>query len=137
MIFMYHIYIHITFICLYSYDHLDKITIKKIYAEKKNNKTKVFCPLGLKKWFIGLGIPENQVTECDWWDDYEIAQIPNEINVKNETVLKEALDTSNKKIIISSVPCQHFSGRTAFDNGKSLWTGWVIKSQDTSYYFAG
>ena len=39
--------------------------------------------------------------ECDWWDDYEIAEIPNEVDIKNETAIKEALNTSNKKIIIS------------------------------------
>ena len=100
-------------------------------------KTTIFCPLGLKKWFIDLGIPENQVIECDWWDDYEITQIHNDVDVTDENILKEALNTSTKKITISSVPCQHFSGRSAFDSGKSLWTGWVIKSQDASYYFAG
>jgi len=120
------------------YDHLDKATIKEIYAEEKNkNHTKIFCPLGLKQWFIGLKIPEEQITECDWWDDIEISRIGDDVKVDDDTALQEALSSATKKITISAVPCQHFSGRSTNDAGKSLWNGWVVKSSDVSYYFAG
>jgi len=121
----------------YSYDHLDKYTIKEIFAEKKNKRTHILCPLDLKSWFIGIGIPENQVTECDWWDDLEVTRFPNAIDTSNPTVLEEALASSNRKITISAVPAQHFSGRTGFDFNETLWAGWVVKSPDASYYFAG
>jgi len=120
------------------YDHLDKWTIKEIYAEEQNKKTHVFCPLDLKKWFVGLGIPENQVTECDWWDDNEITRLPDSVDVTNEAALNEALASpSNRKITICTVPSQHFSARSLTDRNKTLWAGWVIKSQDVKYFFAG
>jgi len=120
------------------YDHLDKYTIKEIFAEEQNKKTQVLCPMDLKKWFVGLGIPENQVTECDWWDDHEVTRIPDSVDITNESALNEALNSpSNRKITICSVPAQHFSARTIFDRDQTLWAGWVIKSQDVSYYFAG
>ena len=28
---------------------------------------------------------------------------------------------------LTSTPCQHFSGRTLWDNFKSLWSGWVVE----------
>ncbi|ORX81422.1 Metallo-hydrolase/oxidoreductase [Anaeromyces robustus] len=139
------------------YDHLDKKTIKEIFSEKQNkNRTHIFCPLDLKKWFIGIGIPEKQVTECDWWDDYEVTRIP---EVKNESTTSSLPNQENenknenenetnknenenekipsRKITISAVPAQHFSGRTGFDFNETLWAGWVVKSSDASYYFAG
>eukprot|EP00833_Pecoramyces_ruminatium_P002250 jgi/Orpsp1_1/1176282/evm.model.c7180000057027.1 len=118
------------------YDHLDKATIKEIYSEEQNKNAQVLCPMDLKKWFLGLGIPEHQVTECDWWDDYDAIRIPTSIDTSDETALSEALaDPANKKITISAVPAQHFSGRTGLDFNETLWVGWVFKSQDVSYYF--
>ncbi|ORX42763.1 Metallo-hydrolase/oxidoreductase [Piromyces finnis] len=121
------------------YDHLDKKTIKEIFAEQQNkNKTHIFCPLDLKKWFISIGIPENQVTECDWWDEYEITRIDETIDIHNIDALNEALTSlSNRKLSINAVPSQHFSGRTGFDFNETLWVGWVIKSPEVSYFFAG
>jgi len=121
------------------YDHLDKKTIKEIFSEQQNkNRTHVFCPLDLKKWFIGIGIPEKQVTECDWWDELEVTRIDDSIDVNNDEALNEALTSpTNRKIKICAVPCQHFSGRTGFDFNETLWAGWVVKSSDASYFFAG
>ncbi|KAL6612845.1 Metallo-hydrolase/oxidoreductase [Neocallimastix californiae] len=121
------------------YDHLDKKTIKEIFAEKQNkNRTHIFCPKDLKKWFLSINIPDNQVTECDWWDDHKITQLPDTIDIKDENKLNEALASpTSRKIIIGAVPCQHFSGRSGFDNNETLWAGWVVKSSDASYYFAG
>jgi len=120
------------------YDHLDKYTIKEIFAEEQNKKTQVLCPMDLKKWFVGLGIPENQVTECDWWDDHEVTRIPDSVDITNESALNEALASpSNRKITICTVPAQHFSARSIFDRDQTLWAGWVIKSHDVSYYFVG
>lgn len=38
---------------------------------------------------------------------------------------------------ICSVPALHFSSRGIFDRNKTLWCGYVIKSQDRIVYFAG
>ena len=87
---------------------------------------------------MSINIPDNQVTECDWWDDHKITQLPDTIDIKDENKLNEALASpTSRKIIIGAVPCQHFSGRSGFDNNETLWAGWVVKSSDASYYFAG
>ncbi|OUM61841.1 hypothetical protein PIROE2DRAFT_12045 [Piromyces sp. E2] len=121
------------------YDHLDKYTIKEIFADKRNKKrTHIFCPLDLKKWFKGIGIPVDQVTECDWWDENEVTILPESVNISDENALNEALtSTNNRKITICTVPNQHFSGRSMSDSNQTLWAGWVVKSQDCTYYFAG
>jgi len=60
------------------------------------------------------------------------------MTITNEEALSEALsESSHKKITISAVPAQHFSGRTGLDFNETLWVGWVVKSQEASYYFVG
>ena len=94
--------------------------------------------MNLKKWFISIGIQENQVTECDWWDEHEVTCIPESINIKDEAKVNDALtSSSNRKLTIAAVPCQHFSGRSLSDRNETLWNGWVVKSPDASYFFAG
>ncbi|MDP6179044.1 MAG: MBL fold metallo-hydrolase, partial [Desulfatiglandales bacterium] len=94
------------------YDSLDKRTIMKLYEREGGQKTTFFVPLGLKSWFQGLGI--NRVFELDWWDQH---------------------DEKNLKII--AVPMQHWSSRSFFSQNKSLWGGWVIRSTDFRFFFAG
>eukprot|EP00833_Pecoramyces_ruminatium_P013705 jgi/Orpsp1_1/1187737/evm.model.d7180000059800.1 len=124
------------------YDHLDKRAIKKMLKVKKNKNVHVFCPLGLKKWFITrLNLSSSQITECDWWDDYEISK-KNENNSSVdpssvEEEKKENIKSEEKSLKISCVPAQHSSRRSLFDGNKTLWSGWVIKSNDVSFYFAG
>ncbi|ORX44521.1 Metallo-hydrolase/oxidoreductase [Piromyces finnis] len=106
------------------YDHLDKKTIKEMLEEEKNKQIHIFCPLGIKKWFLKhFNLENKQITEGDWWDDFEI--------IKNKTI------SEKQKIQVSFVPAQHSSRRGLFDCNKSLWGGWVIKSDDASFYFAG
>jgi len=57
------------------YDHLDKKSIKEMLKEKKNRNLHIFCPVGLKKWFLKrFNLSKNQITEGDWWDDFEISK---------------------------------------------------------------
>jgi len=162
------------------YDHLDKRAIKEMLRERKNQKMHIFCPLGLKKWFLNrFNLMSQQITEGDWWDDFEI--IKNEdtfsettlYNEKSDSIenlnyflsssdsslLEKNLNTSatltinnnniticndgdtvfltERKIQVSCVPAQHSSRRGLFDGNRSLWSGWVIRSEDASFYFAG
>ena len=38
---------------------------------------------------------------------------------------------------ITSVPAQHFSARTPFDRDKTLWSGFVVRVDGVTIYFAG
>ncbi|ORX83568.1 Metallo-hydrolase/oxidoreductase [Anaeromyces robustus] len=147
------------------YDHLDKTTLKEMFKEFKNRKLHIFCPIGLKKWFLKrYNLLKDQITEGDWWDDFEITKIENPSTSEN-TITSKSISKSislnehsmssssvmsllgsmnneeslitGKKLRISCVPAQHSSRRGLFDGNKSLWCGWAIKSDDASFYFAG
>ena len=45
------------------YDHLDKLTIKKITKNQSHKPPKYFVPLKLKQWFLNIGI--TNITELD------------------------------------------------------------------------
>ncbi|OUM61851.1 hypothetical protein PIROE2DRAFT_62266 [Piromyces sp. E2] len=121
------------------YDHLDRPTLKEIFREKKNKKCQIICPVGIKKWFRRklLRIPSRQIHEVDWWDDFEISRLPENTNIKDKELLNKVIADSKQKIVLSCVPCQHNSGRSLFDQNKTLWCGWVAKDQKYSIYHAG
>lgn len=108
------------------YDHLDLETIKNIFARRKG-RVKFACALGLKRWFVGLGIgmEEDDVIELDWWQGVEV-------NVKDVGSIK-----------LTCTPSQHISGRSIWDTGHTLWCSWVIEEISTGtaaakkLYFAG
>ncbi len=93
------------------YDHLNKRSIQML-ASKTN---RFFVPLGvgnrLKKW----NIPDEKITELDWWDEVKIG----------------------KTLTLASTPAQHFSGRGINDRNKTLWTSWVVISSNHRLYFSG
>ncbi len=94
------------------YDHLDKLTIEKLFEKQVKNPPRIFVPLKLKEWFVNLGI-EN-VVELDW----------NESEIFGEW-------------IIHAVPVQHWSSRTPWDRNKTLWAGWVLEKEGFRFFFAG
>ncbi|KAI4759274.1 Metallo-hydrolase/oxidoreductase [Aureobasidium sp. EXF-3400] len=96
------------------YDHLDIATISNIHF---------FAALGNKQWFLnaGVGILEDEVTECDWWDS---------LGVEVEGV---------GSVKLTCTPAQHTSGRTPFDAGQTLWSSWVVEDVQSSkkLFFSG
>ncbi len=92
------------------YDHLDKTTIQEL--TKLQPSIKYFVPLGLASTLQSWGAVD--VTELDWWQPIKF-----------------------KSVEIQPTPVQHWSKRTFFDRNKSLWSGWMMKWDDFSFYFAG
>ncbi|TGL56427.1 MBL fold metallo-hydrolase [Leptospira ognonensis] len=92
------------------YDHLDMETVKFF----KTKTTKFITPLGvishLKEW----GIPDDRLTELDWWDSLQIDDIE-----------------------IVCTPAQHFSGRKGFNANQTLWGSWVLIGKTERMYFSG
>lgn len=96
------------------YDHLDKSTVKKLFAFYPDIQWIV--PQGLKSWFYRLGI--TKVIELSWWEQ---AHPPSVIPIK-----------------VTAVPAQHFSCRKLWDKNKTLWAGWIVEfDKSKTLYFAG
>ncbi len=96
------------------YDHLDKYTVKQLFASHPDIQWIV--PQGLKAWFHRLGI--TKVIELSWWEQ---THLPAAIPLK-----------------VTAVPAQHFSGRGLWDRNKSLWAGWIVEfDKAKTLYFAG
>jgi N-acyl-phosphatidylethanolamine-hydrolysing phospholipase D len=97
------------------YDHLDKHTINQLLS--RHDAIRWILPKGLKKWFVyRFGVIKEHVVELSWWETHDFREIK-----------------------ITSVPAQHFSGRTLADTNRTLWMGVVVEFQKEGkrLYFAG
>jgi L-ascorbate metabolism protein UlaG (beta-lactamase superfamily) len=92
------------------YDHLDLDSIMKLKSKTKQ----FFVALGVKRHLVSWGIEANIVHEFDWWDS-----------------------KTTDEISITFTPTRHFSGRGLRDRAKSLWGGWVIKTEKDNIWFSG
>jgi len=92
------------------YDHLDLDSMQKLMPKVKQ----YYVALGCARHLIHWGVDASKINEFDWWDlaNYE-------------------------GIEISFTPSRHFSGRGIRDRFKSLWGGWVFKTDKESIYFSG
>ena len=84
------------------YDHFDISTLKRI---KKNHDPTFITPLGVDLYLHKKGI--SKTVSLDWWQE----------------------TTASDSVEIVAVQAQHFSSRGVFDRDKTLWAGFVIKSQ--------
>ncbi|MDB5240063.1 MAG: twin-arginine translocation pathway signal [Spirosoma sp.] len=93
------------------WDHLEIATVQKLCAR---DKTRIFCPLGVKAFLEQNGC--QNVTEMDW----------------QQSVVY------NPSTTIHCLPAQHFSGRGLFDRNGTLWAGYLIENKAVGkLYFAG
>lgn len=91
------------------YDHLDKRSLLQLAAAN----IPVITMLGVGKRLIGWGVPQQQVTEVDWWQSV----------------------TLDGGITITSAPARHFSGRWLTDRFHTLWGAFAVKSATQSVFF--
>ena len=92
------------------YDHLDADSIRARAA--RNANLRCYAPLGLGAWLRRRGIAH--AIELDWWQSRE-----------------------EQELHIHCVPAQHWSARTPFDRNRTLWCGWVVRSPQGTFWFAG
>ena len=97
------------------YDHLDEDSVRALNAQAGGPPLFV-VPLGLERWFTGIGI--TNVRALDWWDHVDVAGAT-----------------------VTLTPVQHWSRRTLSDTNESLWGGYVVegRSHDVTrrFFFAG
>lgn len=92
------------------YDHLDAKTVA--FLKRHHPKIEWIVPVGLSPWFQKRRIVK--VRELNWWQSHCFS-----------------------RFCITATPTQHFSGRTLWDQNKTLWNGYVLESGDKKIYFTG
>lgn len=91
------------------YDHLDDKTV--IYLAKKD--VPFYCSLGVGKILNSWGIPKQQITEFDWWQELDLGD----------------------GFKITAAPARHFSGRSMFNRNQTLWASYAIKGPVHNVYY--
>lgn len=94
------------------YDHIDESSIRALLEKQSAHQPQFFVPLKVRSRFASLGA--TKVAELDWWESREFSGWT-----------------------LACVPAQHYSGRGLLDKNETLWSGWVAKTDDFSYYFTG
>jgi N-acyl-phosphatidylethanolamine-hydrolysing phospholipase D len=101
------------------YDHLDRDSV--VSLAKRRPAPMWFVPLGMKQWMDSCGV--RNVVEMDW---------------SEEAVLEDqANETGRPQLTIACVPCQHWCARTPTDRNKCLWSSWVSRTSNASFFFGG
>lgn len=93
------------------YDHLDHPTIVAL----AQTGVPFVVPLGVGAHLEHWGVPDAQIVELDWWDEW----------------------TSPKGLTLVATPARHFSGRSLIDRNSTLWASWVIRTAAHRVYFGG
>jgi L-ascorbate metabolism protein UlaG (beta-lactamase superfamily) len=92
------------------YDHLDHPTLSAI----ADWDTQFVVPLGVGAHLEYWGVPIERITEVDWWDTVQLGAVE-----------------------LTSVPARHASGRHAFDQMHTLWTGYALVGPEHRVYYSG
>ncbi|KAL7008026.1 Protein-lysine N-methyltransferase efm4 [Cystobasidiomycetes sp. EMM_F5] len=102
------------------YDHTSVDSLQQIYKQQNRGSVHFFVPLGMKKWMKSINIPNEHITELDWWDNAVL------------TSKAEAEAESGNQLRFTCTPCQHFSGRGLFDRDATLWASWAVEAVSAS-----
>lgn len=92
------------------YDHLDYPTIRAL-SKKVDH---FYLLLGVGAHFEAWGVPEEHITELNWWDEVQLESVK-----------------------LAFTPTRHFSGRGLGDRFHTLWGSWVIIGNNKRLYFSG
>lgn len=92
------------------YDHLDYNSIQKL----KSKVAMFYTPLGVSAHLQEWGVDKARIKELDWWQEVQ-----------------------HEGITFKCAPARHFSGRGFGDRFQTLWSSWVIQSEDTNIFFSG
>jgi len=92
------------------YDHMDYQSIVKLNSKVSH----FFVPLGCSAHLIRWGVPEEKITELNWWEE-----------------------TEYQGLTVALTPSRHSSGRDPFSIDTTLWGGWVILGSKNRIYTSG
>jgi L-ascorbate metabolism protein UlaG (beta-lactamase superfamily) len=96
------------------YDHLDTATLAQLHARYR---PRVIAPLGNAKLLRSV-MPQSVVSEHDWGDSV-------------------AVSNNQGSAVIHIEPMLHGSGRSPWDQMRTLWAAFVIEAGDLKIYHVG
>jgi L-ascorbate metabolism protein UlaG (beta-lactamase superfamily) len=100
-----------------SHNHPDHTDTSALKALGKKYDPVVYVPEGNKAFFESLGF--SHVVENTWWEHNQLAK-------------------NDRTITITCLPARHWSIRFSLSSyRKSLWTSWMISTNNKNIYFAG
>jgi L-ascorbate metabolism protein UlaG (beta-lactamase superfamily) len=92
------------------YDHLDHASILRLMP-----KAELFiAPLGVGDRLVAWGVDPGRVRQLDWWQNTQIGGLR-----------------------LTAGPARHFSGRTLWDEDRTLWVSWIIETAALRIFFSG
>jgi L-ascorbate metabolism protein UlaG (beta-lactamase superfamily) len=97
-----------------SHDHYDHLDLASVQALARTGVPFV-VGLGVGAHLEAWGVPRAQIVELTWG--------------------KEHVLPSGHRLV--SVPAQHFSGRRAVFNDRTLWTSWALVGPEHRVFFSG
>lgn len=98
---------------LISHDHYDHLDRNSVIALGKI-ATRFIVPLGVGADLTAWGVPEDRITELDWWQS-----------------------TTIDGVEITATPARHATGRVVPDGDKTLWAGYALRSPSHRVYYSG
>jgi L-ascorbate metabolism protein UlaG (beta-lactamase superfamily) len=98
-----------------SHDHYDHLDYPSILELAKLDVPFV-TSLGVGAHLASWGIPEERITELDWWQSHELP---------------------GAELSITAAPSQHFSGRGLSGRNGTLWSSFVVKGPKHAVFFSG
>lgn len=99
---------------LISHDHYDHLCKESVEALARRNVPFV-TSLGVGAHLEAFGVPAENIHELDWWESHEL---PGGLK-------------------LTATPSQHFSGRGLHDRNTTLWSSWVIRTENRKVFFSG
>lgn len=98
---------------IFSHDHYDHLDYNSV-LQLKDKTTHFYVPLGVGTHLKAWGVAPAKISEFDWWEDTQLDGL---------------------KLVCT--PAQHFSGRKLNNGQSTLWSSWVIQSENENIYFSG
>ena len=98
---------------IFSHDHNDHLDYETI-LNLKDKVNHYVVPLGVEVHLEAWGVSSDKITELDWWQETQF---------------------NGLKLVCT--PAQHFSGRKFNNRQSTLWSSWIIQSQNETIYFSG
>lgn len=103
------------------YDHLGKMTVKKLAKLDAAKQVTWVTSLGVGESLRRFGVRADRISELDWADAAIVAGADGGSN--------------GSKLTITALPARHFSGRGLTNRFETLWSSFVLKGAAHTVYY--